>query len=121
MLGGMYRSSHLLVVVLALVVCSCTPETPTQTGPMALVILSDAGENRRELSAVERARVADWLLEESVPWTEVDLPDEDAVVTISGDQFFLFIEDETLVVCGHALGCRSRPAPVAHLREVIQQ
>ncbi len=88
---------------------------------MELVIFSDAGENARELSDVERGRVADWMLDESVHWTEADFPDKDTVVRIRGSRFVMFIEEDTLVVCGHALGCLGRPTPVAHLTEVIQQ
>jgi hypothetical protein len=87
---------------------------------MKLIIFSDAGEVVRELSAVERGRVADWLLDESVLWTDADFPGRDTRVRMYGSSFEVFIEENRLVMCTHGLGCSGRPAPVAHLTDVIQ-
>ena len=121
MLGGLDMPSSRLAVIMSFLVSACAPDVPTPTGPMQLVVYSDAGEFSRELSDIERGRVADWILDESAAWTEADFPDADTAAKISGDRFQIFLKEEMLVLCGHAVGCRGRPTPVAQLIEVTQQ
>jgi hypothetical protein len=87
---------------------------------MDLVIKSDAGNVVRQLSDVEREKVARWVFDEASEWTESDFPPATAFV-INAATFQLVIVDDVMVLCAHGIGCRERPAPVASLVDIIEQ
>jgi hypothetical protein len=88
---------------------------------MQLVVTSDAGDVVRQLSDVERGRVAEWVLDSSVQWNDsAPFPGKDTVVMIRGDHFQVFIANGEMIICGHAIGYRGRATPVPVLTDVLE-